>query len=64
MKLKVVEHFNKENGHFIGYELKKKALFFLPWKGIRRYKSEAEMDHDIVWLFSLEGKVKRGHEYD
>lgn len=64
MKYKIVTHFSKEDGRVIQYELKEKPLFFLPWKSLRLYKSEESLDHDLVWLFSLDGKVKRGEEFD
>lgn len=65
MKYKIVEHYNKENGHFTGYELMQRALFFLPWKSLKRfYARESEINHDLVWLLTLDGKVSKGDAYD
>jgi len=65
MKYKIVKHYNKENGHFTGYELMSKSLFFLPWRSLRRYGNDQHsIEHDIVWLLSLDRKVKHGDSYD
>lgn len=65
MKLKIVRHYNKENGHFTGFELKEKTFFFLPWRSLRFYgNKEHEIEHDVVWLMSMHGKVKKTDEYD
>jgi len=65
MKYKIVKHYNKENGHFTGYELMRRALFFLPWKSFeRRYAREGELNHDLVWLLTLDGKVSTDDAYD
>lgn len=65
MKYKIVKHYNKENGHFTGYELMRKWFFLFPWKSICRYGNDQHsIEHDLVWLASLDGMVKYGDCYD
>ena len=65
MKYKIVKHYNKETGHFTGYELKSRLFFPLPWKSLRCYGNrQAEIEHDVVWLLELAGKVKTGDSFD
>lgn len=64
MKYKIVEHINRENGLIIGYELKRRWLFFLPWKSMRFYKTIHCIEHDVVWLLSMDGRVKLDKEFD
>ena len=64
MKYKIVKHYSKESGRLVSFELKERPLFFLPWKSLRLYKRQQDIEHDIVWLMSMDGKVKETAEYD
>lgn len=64
MKIRIVKQFNKENGKFLGFALETSSIPFI-WKRVQEYQASAERqaEHDALWLFELEGKVKRTSEY-
>lgn len=65
MMYKIVEHFNAENGHFTGYELKQRPFFFVPWISVGRYDQRCKLEHDLIFLLTCYGnKVKTGYSYD
>jgi len=68
MKLRIVKKFYADKDHnvcvFDGYELQEKLFFFSPWKTLKNYRLEKEIEHDIVWLFELAGKIRRTTKYD
>ena len=68
MKYKITEVYNKENGHLCGYKISYKPFPFVPYwvecKSARGlYKTIEEAEHDIIWLMSLDDKVKHDRRY-
>ena len=64
MKLRIVKRFSKEDGKLLGYALERRIIPFV-WKLMSEYQPEAEnrVEHDIVWLCELDGKVKTTSVY-
>ena len=64
MKVRIVKQFSKETGKFLGFVLETSYFPFV-WKKVQEYNvgSERQAEHDALWLFELEGKVKRKNQY-
>ena len=64
MKVRIVKQFSKETGEFLGFILETSYIPFI-WKRVQEYRttSDRQVEHDALWLFELEGKVKRKDEY-
>lgn len=66
MKFEIVEQASKEDGSFVGYQLKYRPPFAL-WDTMGRvYRGEnalQEVEHDICILLEKCGGVKVGKEY-
>lgn len=68
MKYRITEIYNKENGHLCGYTISYKPFPLIPyWVECKRnnklYSDIREAEHDIIWLQSLDGKIKRNERY-
>lgn len=67
MKYRITEVYNKENGHLCGYSIAYKPFPIIPyWVECKRdglYKDIREAEHDIIWLQTLDGKVKRNMRF-
>lgn len=57
MKVRIVEHFSKETGKFLGFSLETSYIPFV-WKRVEEYNtnSERQVEHDALWLLELDGK--------
>lgn len=64
MKVRIVKQFSKETGKFLGFALETSYIPFV-WKQVQEYRttSDRQVEHDALWLFELEGKVKRKNQY-
>ncbi len=68
MKYKITEVYNKENGHLGGYTISYKPFPLIPyWVECKSthtfYKTIQEAEHDLIWLMTLDGKVKNDRRY-
>ena len=67
MKLRVVEHFSKETGKFLCYELQYKPFLLWPvWKKLGTdcwTKDKSELEQNIVYLLTVDGKISNAREY-
>lgn len=66
MKLRIVKHYNSENGSLKGYTLEYRPISFIPyWKEMKGlYESKQQIEHDVCWLMSLSGLVDYKERYD
>ena len=68
MRIRIVEHYSQESGHFLGHTLQFKPFALWPvWmkmNGNKLYTNENRMEHDIVFAFQLDGKIKEKRVYD
>ena len=68
MKVRIVDHFNKASGRFIGYEIQFKPFWWWPvWLKVnegRRYSDEEHMHNDVLYLLARNGVVKYKSSYD
>jgi len=64
MKFRIVNHWNKENGKFLGYSLKYKPFSWIPfyWREIPEsiaeeglYKNIRDVEHDLCFLLKIKG---------
>ena len=67
MRIRIVEHYNKENWHFLGYEIQYKPYWFwLFWRtipGIPWIKDKPDLEHDIFFLLSIHGIISMKNEF-
>ena len=67
MRIRIVEHYDKENGHFLGYEIQYKLFWFCPfWRtidGMPWLKDKQSLEHDIFFLLSIHGLIKTKDEF-
>jgi len=65
MKFKIVNHWNKENGHFLGYSIRYKPFFWCPfWEEIYKstnghelYSDMKEVEHDICFILKMRSVI-------
>jgi hypothetical protein len=65
-RYRIVEHYNKENGHFMGYSLQYKPFPFIPyWREPKypTYSSQERLEHDLCWFLKLDGIIAEKSEY-
>ncbi len=67
MKIRVIEHYNKPTGQFLGYEIQYKSFWFWPiWRtidGMPWLKDKQSVEHDICFLLSIHGILKTKDMY-
>ena len=67
MRIRIVEHYNKENGHFLGYEIQHKSCWWWPfWKtidGMPWLKDKQSVEHDVYFLLSIHGIISTKNEF-
>ena len=68
MKVRVIRHFSKETGKFLGEEIQTKPFWFWPgWHTVqkeKKYFDSEELNSDVLFLFSLSGLLKYSYEYN
>lgn len=67
MKYRITTVFDRDNGKTLGYDISYKPFPFIPyWRACNRlllYKNVEDAEHDIIWLMSLDGKIKYNQRY-
>ena len=67
MKYKIIEHYSKETGHFMGYTIAYKPLPLIPyWREIpvdRWYSEISKAEHDICFMMKCNNDLKVGKEF-
>ena len=68
MKIRNVDHFNKETGAFNGSEIQMKPYWWWPvWMKVNSgkiYSSEQNMRNDVFFLLALNGELYHSSKYD
>ena len=67
MLFRIIKHYSKENGAFLGYELQHKPFVLWPfWRSFQTawYTDLSRLEHDIVFALSLDGIVKNKKAYN
>lgn len=67
MRIRIVEHYDKETGRFLAYEMQYKICRFWPfWRtlpGIPWHKNKQALEHDIFFLLSIHGIISMKNEF-
>ena len=73
MKFKIVNHWSKETGRFLGYSFRWYPCCFLPfyWHEIHKssndtklYEDIREVEHDICFILKMQGVLGKADKFD
>lgn len=66
MRIRIIEHFDRETGAFLGYEIQYKPFSWWPmWRSFYRLmwlKNRQEVEHDVFFVLSVKGIIKTKRE--
>ena len=67
MKYKIIEHYSKDDGHFMGYSMAYKPWPLIPyWKEISLgywYNELSKAEHDICFMMKCNNDLKVEREF-